>query len=69
MEEEERGIFSPIMPSGAITPVTFRNLTFSPGGAEKRRRRSERQLSLPLPWLLLLPPTTAQAPDSKRIGL
>lgn len=30
------GVFSPIIPSGTITPVTFRNLTFSPGGAERR---------------------------------
>lgn len=30
------GVFSPIMPSGTITPVTFRDLTFSPGGVERR---------------------------------
>lgn len=30
------GVFSPIMPSGTFTPVTFRNLTFSPGGVERR---------------------------------
>lgn len=32
------GVSSPIMPSGTITPVTFRNLTFSPGGVERRGR-------------------------------
>ena len=66
------GIFSPIMPSGTITAVTFRNLTFSPGGVERRGTAStvgpaEQQLFLPLSWLLLLPPTT-HTQDSKCDG-
>lgn len=62
-------VFSPIMPSGTITPVTFRNLTFSPGGAERRGTSSDRLRSSSsnfsllswLPTLLLLPPPTTRA--------
>lgn len=71
--EEGEGwvVFSPIMPSGTITPVTFRNMTFSPGGVERRAAAAaaspvgaaeQQQLFLPLPWLLPLPPATADTP-------
>lgn len=67
------GIFSPITPPGKITPVTFRNLTFSPGGAEKLpgsilfsccrgygdRQRLRRSLA-PLGLILLRPTSWAE---------
>lgn len=57
------GVFSPITPSGTITPVTFRNLTFSPGGV-KRRGATWSSLVGPAEQQLFLPAVlvTAAAP-------